>query len=147
MDSMCAPRVTRQMSRRYSHSRQTLSSMSCVTFPIAVAVIEPFQMLRPLCVIDTNDISYSSYGVTKSSDNLYAPSITNCLWIYVLRRCFRCVVFCMPPGELHISDLKSILSWVYSFIRVSVFWMLIFSLTKSRASTTHFMKPEGSLPQ
>jgi hypothetical protein len=33
MHSMCAPRVTRQMSRRYSHSRQTLSSMSCVTFP------------------------------------------------------------------------------------------------------------------
>ena len=33
---MCAPRVTRQMSRRYSHSRQILSSMSCVTFQIAV---------------------------------------------------------------------------------------------------------------
>jgi len=28
--------VTRQMSRRYSHFRQTLSNMSCVTFPIAV---------------------------------------------------------------------------------------------------------------
>jgi hypothetical protein len=36
MNSMCAPRVTRQMSRRYSNSRQTLSSMCCVTFPIAV---------------------------------------------------------------------------------------------------------------
>jgi hypothetical protein len=36
MNSMCAPRVTRQMSRRYSNSRQTLSSVSCVTFPIAV---------------------------------------------------------------------------------------------------------------
>ena len=36
MHSMCAPGVTRQMSRRYSHSCQTLSSMSCVTFPIAV---------------------------------------------------------------------------------------------------------------
>jgi len=33
MYSMCASRVTRQMSSRYSHSRQTLSSMSCVTFP------------------------------------------------------------------------------------------------------------------
>ena len=33
---MCAPRVTRQTSGRYSHSRQTLSSTSCVTFPIAV---------------------------------------------------------------------------------------------------------------
>ena len=30
------PRVTRQMPRRYSHSRQTLSSMSYVTFQIAV---------------------------------------------------------------------------------------------------------------
>jgi len=36
MHSMCAPRVTRKMSRWYSHSRQTLTSMSCLTFPIAV---------------------------------------------------------------------------------------------------------------
>ena len=36
MHSICAPRVTRQMSRRYSNFRQTLSSKSCVTFPIAV---------------------------------------------------------------------------------------------------------------
>ena len=33
---MCTPRVTWQMSRWYSHSRQTLSSMSCVMFPIVV---------------------------------------------------------------------------------------------------------------
>jgi hypothetical protein len=36
MHSMCAPRVTRQMSRRYSQSPQTLSSTTCETFPIAV---------------------------------------------------------------------------------------------------------------
>ena len=43
MHSMCAPRVTRQMSRRYSHSRQTLSSMPCVTLrcwcAIAILVV------------------------------------------------------------------------------------------------------------
>jgi len=36
MHLMCTLCVTRHMSRRYSHSCQTLSSMSCVTFPIAV---------------------------------------------------------------------------------------------------------------
>ena len=36
MRSMCAPHVTWQTSRRYSHSRQTLSNVSCVMFPIAV---------------------------------------------------------------------------------------------------------------
>jgi len=34
MRLMCALHVIWQMSRRYSNSRQTLSSMSCVTFPI-----------------------------------------------------------------------------------------------------------------
>jgi hypothetical protein len=53
-DLKCAPRATRQMSRRYSHSRQTVSSVSCVTFPIAVATIRPFQMLGSLCVIDAS---------------------------------------------------------------------------------------------
>jgi hypothetical protein len=38
---MCASRVTRQMSRRYSHSRQTFSSMSCMTFAIAVLMRSP----------------------------------------------------------------------------------------------------------
>jgi len=84
MHSMCAPSVTRQMSRRYSHSRQTLSNMSCATFPIAV-------LMRSLnsgsvfwkwwdvnIVLDwtsreeTTHCQVWSYGVTKSSDNLYA---------------------------------------------------------------------------
>jgi hypothetical protein len=51
---MCAPRVTRQMSRQYSLSRQTLLSMSYVTFPITVATEGPFQMLRSQCVVGTN---------------------------------------------------------------------------------------------
>jgi hypothetical protein len=40
---------------------------------MTVTTIKPFWMLRSLCVIDMNFTSYSSYGVTKSSDNLYVP--------------------------------------------------------------------------
>ena len=63
---------------------------------MAVATIGPSQMLRSLCVIDTNstscDTSYSSYGVTKSSDNLYATF----MYILAIRDAFfqvRIIVF------------------------------------------------------
>jgi hypothetical protein len=47
---------------------------------MAVATIGPYQMLRSLCVIDTNvtilrHFLLTSYGVTKSSVTLYSPCI------------------------------------------------------------------------
>jgi hypothetical protein len=63
---------------KYARSvRQPFPSNTGLRFSreMAVATIGPFQLLRSLCVIDTNfkilrQTSFSTYGVTKYSDNL-----------------------------------------------------------------------------
>ena len=85
MHSMCAPCVTQQMSRRYSHSHQTLSSMSCVMFPITRHTSNAFKVTMKLQtflsqMVVTSCISDQylwKYGFAKSSNNLYAPCILN----------------------------------------------------------------------